>query len=63
MREIVWWKYRDNDRLLCRVATVGHENVTLVILAATHEQVLFVRRGCGEIVAIQYTDGLLELAR
>lgn len=63
MRELVWWKYRDGDRILCRVSNVAHEYVSLSILAATPEQVLFIRRGVAEIVPIQYQDGLLELAR
>lgn len=63
MREIVWWKYKDGDRVLCRVSMIGQENVTITILHATPEQILSIRRGCGELVLIQYAEGLLELAR
>jgi hypothetical protein len=62
-REIVWWNYGENTRVLCRVTQVGNEYVVLTILAATTEQVLKIRRGVGEQVQIMYVDGLLEGAR
>jgi hypothetical protein len=59
-REVVWWTYKDGDRILCRVAAVAHEYLTLTILTATPEQVLSVRRGAGESVGVMYQDGLIE---
>jgi hypothetical protein len=61
-REIVWWKYKDGDRILCRVAGVAAEYLTLTILTATPEQVLSTRRGVGESVGVMYQDGLIEKA-
>jgi hypothetical protein len=62
-RSMVWWNYRDGDRILCRVSNVASEYLTMQILAATPEQVLHVQRGVGECVSIQYADNLIELAR
>lgn len=62
-RTFVWWKYTDGDRVLCRVGQIGHETVSIWIMTATAEQCLRIRRGVGEVVTIQYSDGLIEIAR
>lgn len=61
-RELVWWKYKEGDRILCRVSNVSQEYLTLTILTATPEQVLSIRRGVGESVGVMYQDGLIEKA-
>lgn len=49
-REMVRWLYKDNASLLCRVRFVGHEFVSLQVLAATEEQVLASGLAAGEMV-------------
>jgi hypothetical protein len=62
-REIVWWKFMQDDRVLCRVTQIGHDHIVLQILTATPAQVLKIRRGVAEQVQIMYGEGLLETAR
>lgn len=58
----MWWKHKDGDRILCRVAGVASEYLIITILTATPEQVLSVRRGVGESIGVMYQDGLIEKA-
>jgi hypothetical protein len=49
-KQFVWWKYADDDRILCRVNFVGRDFVQVNVASATPEQCLRSGYAVGETV-------------
>ena len=54
-RDLLWWHYSDQGRLLVRVRFVGRDFVSVQVAAATAEQVIASGYAVGETINTQPT--------